>query len=253
MCGRLAIIALYKQLHKYLGIVGEPLPGGIERYNLPPSSIRSGKTIWEKAPVVRYIDGKRRLDSLAWPLVPHWSRGELPKYSTANCRSEPGQDFSETIKKKPAFRDAWKYAQRCLIPVSWFYEWDQHTKPKTPYQIFPLNEPFFTFAGLWDRSMTSDGEIIESFTIITAGPNQLLKDIGHHRAPVIIEPKHWDTWLRARKAISQELITAPAADEMAAREVSKAINNPAFDDKRIISPDEPDERTTTIYPYNNEV
>ncbi len=235
MCGRLAIIALFRKLQDYLGTVGEPLPGGIERYNLPPSYMRGGKPVWEKVPVVRMVDGQRRMDMLTWPLVPHWGRGQLPKYSTANCRSEPGQNFSDSVKKKPAFRGAWQRDQRCLIPASWFYEWNQHTKPKTPYRVAPLNQPFFTFAGLWDRSVSDDGEVIESFTIITTEPNQLLKDIGHHRSPVIIEPDQWNTWLTSIKAMAEYLITPPPADEMTATEVSKAINNPSFDDKALLN------------------
>lgn len=235
MCGRLAVVAKFKALYEYLNATGAiPSDEDISRYNLPPSYKRAGDVVWEKTPILRFINGERRLDRLAWPLIPSWAKGELPKYSTANCRSEVGQAFSQTIQKKPTFRGAWQRSQRCLIPASWFYEWDQRSKPKTPYRVYPLNEPFFTFAGLWDQSQSNNGQLIESFTIITTSPNQLLQDIGHHRAPVNIEPEKWDAWLTGHRSESEALLVPPASDEMEAIEVSKAINNPGYDDVKLI-------------------
>lgn len=236
MCGRLAIIAFFRQLHEYLGISGDAPDGHIERYNLPPSYQRAGETVWEKVPVVFMHNNDKSMKLMTWPLVPFWAKGQLPKYSTANCRSEPGEAFTTTVAKKKTFSGAWRRNQRCLVLASWFYEWDQRSQPKTPYRVYPLNEPFFTFAGLWDRSITNAGQAIESFTIITSEPNKLLKDIGHHRAPVVIEPKDWDTWLSADSDQAEQLLAPPPDDEMAAVEVSKAVNNPTYDDKALLQP-----------------
>ncbi len=155
-------------------------------------------------------------------------------YHTANCRSEIERAFSETVRDKPAYRGAWQRDQRCLIPAAWFYEWDQRSKPKTPYRVYPLNQPMFTFAGLWDRSTAGDGTVTASCTIITTSPNALLAGIGHHRAPVVIAPSQWDVWLGGSKQAAEQLLQPPPADEMAAVEVSKAVNNPEYDDPALL-------------------
>jgi putative SOS response-associated peptidase YedK len=246
MCGRLGITASAGELQDYLNASVEAaadhaadgslqIPStGMQRYNLAPSRQRAGNIILERLPALRQIDGQRRLDLLVWPLIPFWAHGALPKYHTANCRSEVDWPFSVTVRDKPAYRGAWQRDQRCLIPASWFYEWNQHTQPKTPYRVYPLNQPMFTFAGLWDRSSSKDGTVTASCTIITTAPNQLLADIGHHRAPVIIEPPQWDTWLDGSKQEAEKLLQPPPADEMAAVEVSKAVNNPEYDDAALL-------------------
>src|SRR5947208_10146764 len=52
----------------------------------------------------------------------------------------------------------------------------------------------FAFAGLWDQWRSPDGEIIESCTILTIGPNALVADL-HDRMPVIVTRDKYDVWL----------------------------------------------------------
>jgi len=159
-----------------------------------------------------------------------WCHGELPKFATANCRSEPDESFSTTVQNKPAFRDAWQKNRRCLIPFSWFYEWDQRTQPKQPYMVSLKDDPIMAMAGLWDVTENSSGQTLLSCTIVTTAPNQLLQDIGHHRAPVVLAATDWDTWLRGEKMPAQNLLHAPKDDWLTARLVSTQINNPQFKD-----------------------
>ncbi len=165
---------------------------------------------------------------MIWPLLPFWGQGELPKFSTANCRSEADRPFSETVAAKPSFRRAWKMKRRCLVPMSWFYEWDQHSKPKQPWRILPAREPFLTMAGLWERTTMPDGEHVESFTIVTTGPNRLLTDIGHHRSPVMLDATHWDNWLGPDDRAAEALIKPPPDDLMVAHKVTRRVNNPGY-------------------------
>ena len=50
------------------------------------------------------------------------------------------------------------------------------------------------FAGLWDRCTTPDAGEVASFTILT-GPSEGWLGDDHSRAPVILEPEAWGTWL----------------------------------------------------------
>src|ERR1700720_3762812 len=78
------------------------------RYNVCPTTIDT----------VVDSDGKRQLVQMRWGLVPsRWSKPlkEL-KLAPLNARAE-------TVAEKPFFREAFK-RNRCLIPVSGYYEWE---------------------------------------------------------------------------------------------------------------------------------
>ncbi len=228
MCGRGGLNYSWRQIHEYMSIPGDPPEGGICQPNVAPSSRRRGEIRWNRVPVVRGADAGRRIDALVWPLVPHWLKGDLPKFSTANCRSESDRPISHTVAGKPAFRNAWKHNRRCLVPFSWFYEWDQRTRPRQPWRVMPVEAPVLVMAGLWDRSRSPGGEVIESFTLVTTEPNRLLKDIGHHRSPVILEPEDWDCWLGAPAAEAERVIHPPADGTLQAEQVSTRVNNPEY-------------------------
>jgi putative SOS response-associated peptidase YedK len=62
----------------------------------------------------------------------------------------------------------------------------------------------FAFAGLWDRWKSPDGTILESCTILTTTPNELLRDV-HDWMPAILHRNHQDIWLTAPPAERQRL------------------------------------------------
>ena len=63
---------------------------------------------------------------MRWGLVPWWAKDIKIGFSSINARAE-------TVDTAPAFRDAWKKDQRCLVITDGFYEWK---KPeKQPYAI----------------------------------------------------------------------------------------------------------------------
>jgi len=235
MCGRGGHDFSWKQVHEYLSLPGEPPPGHFRRLNVAPSSRRGKDVDWTELPaVVAREDGQRELVRMVWPLIPGWLKGELPKFSTANCRSEPGERFSETVAKKPTFRNAWRKHQRCLVPFSWFYEWDQRSQPKQPWRVLPASVPMLVMAGLWDETRPAVGEPFRSFTLVTTGPNRLLTEIGHHRAPVILEPQSWQTWLSGSAEAAESLIQAPPDDSLTAHRVTARVNNPGYQEEDLL-------------------
>lgn len=234
MCGRVGLAYSWKQLWELFNL-SSPVPEeGIRVLNLGPSWKSGDQIHWSRVPVIRAAPEGREAAGLVWPLIPAWLKGELPKFSTANTRSEEGVPFSETVRQKPTFRSAWKHHRRCLVPVSWFYEWDQRSKPKQPWRILPRDGDFLVMAGLWERSPLPDGSDLESFTIVTTQPNQLLTDIGHHRAPVMIDPDHWDVWLSGSPGDAEALIHPPADDLMHAHPVTTRVNNPGYQEEDLL-------------------
>jgi putative SOS response-associated peptidase YedK len=229
MCGRGGLDFDWKTLWRWMDLAGTPPEGGVRRLNVAPSRRRRGDVDWTTLPVVRGGGDARRVDDLVWPLVPFWLRGELPRYATANCRSEPGQPFSATVARKPAFREAWKRGRRCLVPMSWFYEWDKRVKPSQPWRVLPARDPLLAMAGLWDRSQPPDGAPFDSFTIVTTQPNEQLAGIGHDRSPVLLRPDVFDTWLGGDAAAAEALIGPPAEDLLRVEAVTRRVNNPEYE------------------------
>lgn len=234
MCGRGGLDYSWKRIHDYLDIATSPPDGGVRCLNVAPSTRRGDGVRWTHVPVAVAVDEGRQLRSMIWPLIPVWLKDELPKYATANCRSEPDQAFSDTVKRKPVFRNAWTHGRRCLVPFSWFYEWDQRTRPKQPWRVMPVDAPVLVMAGLWEPARQSAGEARESFTIVTTGPNRLLTDIGHHRSPVILQPEEWDDWLTGPAERAEALIRPPADGTLAAEKVTRRVNNPEYEGEDLL-------------------
>jgi putative SOS response-associated peptidase YedK len=120
---------------------------------------------------------------MRWGLVPWWAKDIKVGFSSINARAE-------TVDTNPAFRDAWKKGQRCLVVTDGFYEWK---KPeKQPYAV-----------AMTDKSQMIM-ERIKSCTIITCPPNALMGML-HDRMPVILAEEDWAKWLGEEPATNDEL------------------------------------------------
>ena len=151
-------------------------PEGVEmvwepRYNLAPT---------QYAPVIPQGDPKR-IHLMRWGLVPYWAKDSSIGFKMINARSE-------TITEKPAFRDPVKRS-RCLVLADGFYEWKKTANGKQPYRIVLETEKPFYMAGISDQWLSPEGKKIQTFSIITTGPNELMKDI-HNRMPVIFNQEN---------------------------------------------------------------
>jgi putative SOS response-associated peptidase YedK len=139
-----------------------------------------------------------------------WSKDSKLQYSTINARSE---DF----RTKPAFRDAWKWGQRCLVVTDGFYEWkklDPKGKEKQPYAIAMADNAPMVMAGLWAKWKSPEGEQVLSCTILTCGPNGAMGEL-HDRMPVILDEADWPKWLGEAPATEDDLVALlkPSRDE----------------------------------------
>ncbi len=180
------------------------------RYNIPPS---------QPILAVRELDGVRAAAMLRWGLIPFWSKDPKIGYKLSNARSE-------TAAEKPSFRAAFK-ARRCIIPATGFYEWKRAGTAKIPHFIRLRSGAPMAMAGLWESWQPSDGsEPLETCTILTTGPNELMADI-HHRMPVLLPPQEWDDWLapNAEREYLRSLMVPYKADEMEAHPVSTRVNS----------------------------
>lgn len=128
-----------------------------------------------------------------WSLVPRWWKDSLEdiKFSTFNARSED-------ITEKVTYRTPWKQSQRCLIPATWFYEFeavkDNGKVIKLPYRVQDERKEIITFAGLYETWIDKKGNELQSATIITCASKGDLAKI-HDRQPVIIKEEDREKWL----------------------------------------------------------
>ncbi len=158
-----------------------------------------------------------------WPLIPSFAeRMDLP-FSTVNARDDrllESRTYSRLLNKR-----------RCLIPTTGFYESQGRKPPKIPFFIFQKSNEPFALAGLWNMWKKPDGSMLQSFTIITAPANDLMRRI-HRRMPVILHKEDEEKWLDCSAnpfAKVQSLIRPFPSELMAAHEVSQRIYDDGYD------------------------
>ena len=227
MCGRFARKSTQDFLTEWFGVELEDMPWFAPSYNVAPQSVQ---------PVVRpnRDTGAREFALLRWGLVPFWAKDPKFGYTTINARAEEAAS-------KPAFRDALK-KRRCLVPADAFYEWQRdntNTKPKTkrPFAFALKSGEPYAFAGLWDRWQGKNNETLETFTILTTDPNELMEPV-HNRMPVILEPKDYERWLdpEAKDRPPVDLLRPYPAERMTAWPVSERVGNVRNNDADLLEP-----------------
>lgn len=236
MCGKAAVSHLsWKDIYAWATSLTptHTLPANpVDRINISPSRLRRKSEpesmVWETLPAI-YADGDLDCPGEAvWPFLPHWSNGGLPRnkdgklISTANARlRHDGQPFA------PSYMGAWSKDFRVLVPVSWFYEFDSRVRPQIPYAVFPLHASFWMMCGLGNWFKTAEGVNKLSISIITVGPNDVLKSVGHHRSPALLrDPDDAKVWLRASKAQALELLRPFPDESMGVEQVPMNIKIP---------------------------
>ena len=117
---------------------------------------------------------------MLWGLIPGWLKDPSQGPRPFNARAE-------TVADKPSFRASWRH-RRCLIPASGFFE-----KGRIIRRID--RQPFW-LAGLWERWLGSDGSEVDTCTVLTTVPNELVKPL-HHRMPVLIPEGLEEAWMAA--------------------------------------------------------
>jgi len=220
MCGRFALFAPGQDVAEQFGVVidHEIAP----RYNIAPT---------QPVAAIRLDgnSGERELTYFSWGLIPSWAKDPKIGSRMINARSE-------TAAEKPSFRAAFK-RRRCLIPASGFYEWQKLSDRKQPTYIHGNHDQLLGLAGLWEVWQSSDGSVIESCTILTTQPNELMAPI-HNRMPVIIAPEDYSMWLDPgpQPLDALHLMRPYESAAIEAYAVSTAVNSPRNDLAACVEP-----------------
>jgi putative SOS response-associated peptidase YedK len=227
MCGRYTLFVAPEILSDRFGVAVEAYE---PTYNAAPG---------QQLPVI--TDGEPdRLSKLEWGLIPAWAETRQDG-GYINARAET---LMEKSSFAPAFEGTAEVGGRCLVPADGFYEWVDTEGGTQPYRVTFADDRPFVMAGIWTRwqppttqtgldafgesGSSPDPEPIETFSIITTEPNDLVDDL-HHRMAVILPEEQQKHWLTAAPEDAKQLLDPYPADSMHAYPVSTAVNDPAND------------------------
>ena len=98
---------------------------------------------------------------------------------------------SETSAYKPMFRDS-MLQRRCIIPASWYFEWEHKGADKIRYAIRSCTANIMYLAGLYRFEY-----VFPVFTVLTRSPADNIKFI-HDRMPVILPKDMINDWLNPK-------------------------------------------------------
>jgi putative SOS response-associated peptidase YedK len=196
---------------------GEP-----PRYNVAPTDLVA--VVRVRAP-----GAARDLDRLRWGLVPSFAKDRTGAARLINARVE-------TVDTKPSFRGLLT-SRRCLVVADGFYEWQARGKVKQAFYLRRRDGGLLAMAGLWDRWMSPEGEIVETVTVITKPADARVSSI-HDRMPGILEEAHHEAWLTPTALFGdalRELVLSPSP-EVQATAVASHVNRVGNDGPACIAP-----------------
>jgi putative SOS response-associated peptidase YedK len=221
MCGRYELSSHPAAIALAFGL---PQPPDIHpRYNIAPT---------QQVPIIRQnAAAGRELVQVRWGLVPRWAKDPSIGARMINARAE-------TLATRGAFRNALA-RHRCLVPVNGFYEWQQLATGKQPLHIGMRDGRPFGLAGLYERWLSPDGEVLDTCAIVTTTACEALRHV-HERMPVIVPETEYARWLDcANPADVADLLGAWSGEALRAYPVSTRVNGVRNDDAQLCEPVEP--------------
>jgi putative SOS response-associated peptidase YedK len=226
MCGRFVVsLPDLAELVEQFGVEIDQSGVWTPRFNVAPTDL---------APVITN-DPQRTLTQMRFGLMPFWAKPkkEGSKQGPANMINAR----VETISAKPAYKKALAQ-RRCVIPVSGYYEWKKIGNHKQPVYIHAQDGKMIPLSGVWERWRTRDGELVESFAIITREAAGFLREV-HDRMPLELPKDALELWLDPEPKTAEQLApvlqASSGADHLVMHPVSKLVNSVGNDAPELIA------------------
>jgi putative SOS response-associated peptidase YedK len=213
MCGRYSSDLRWDDIAKLYDLSLQNRP----EWNFPPSY---NVCPTDPVSVIRPNFDQREFVRMRWGLIPRWWSKPLKEMRVATFNAR-----AETVREKPFFREAFK-TNRCLMPLSGYYEWQDTPDGKQPYYFTRRDGQPLTIAALWDTWHDKrENKSIESCAMVITEPNKFVADI-HDRMPVILEREHFDTWMRTNDLEEAAELMKPADEDVLQKHpVSRRVNS----------------------------
>jgi putative SOS response-associated peptidase YedK len=168
-----------------------------------------------------------------WGTSPEWSKNKSLSEKIVNHRIE-------SIREKPALKRA-MVRTRCIVPADGFYAWKKvGKKTSIPYRFTQAAGDLFSLAALWEEFEDTDGNEIQTFSIITVPANEFVSAITD-RMPVLLTKQEEASWLDKDATEESLLQILDAAPEIPVTyyPVSPGISNISQDLPSMIIPTAP--------------
>jgi putative SOS response-associated peptidase YedK len=158
-------------------------------------------------PVVRVNEeGEREFAAMRWGF-------KLPDRLLFNTRAE-GVEAANFWKKMFA-------ENRCIVPASSYFEWQDTRGPKAKYEVMLPEEEFLGIAGVWAPWKNPRTDVWEkTFSTFTSEANGLIGTI-HDRQPVILERRDFGEWLTANERLPVHLLRIVPEERMTMKMVGE--------------------------------
>jgi putative SOS response-associated peptidase YedK len=195
----------------------------VARYNASPTRL---------LPVIT-SNSPQGVSLFYWGTAPEWAKNKTLGEKFINLR---GEYFTEKPTLKKSLR-----TQRCIVPADGFYGWKKvGKKTSIPYRFVLKSAEMFSFAGLWEEFEDTEGQQIQTFTIITI-PSDNLVSIIQERMPVILSPASEKVWLEKSSEEEQLIAILSTSDTkaMSYYPVSPRISEKDVDVPSLIIPTPP--------------
>ncbi len=137
----------------------------------------------DKGPILTMTDEGPKFELARFGLIPNWANTLKGLTSLHNAKSE-------TIKEKPAFKQAYE-KRRCICVASGFVEWKTENGKKIPYYFSRKDGENLYIASIWNRSHI-ENETIPSFAMLTGEPTEFMS--AYHNRMILITDEV-EAWL----------------------------------------------------------
>ena len=145
----------------------------------------------QRASVIVRDKDENKLEQMEWGI-------HLPeKQLLINARAE-------TVMKKHTFAGSLR-SRRCLVPVSWFYEWDT-SRNKIAFRPGADEQSGLFLGGIWEP-----GRDAGHFVILTVPAGDAVRPV-HDRMPFILPETSCGDWLGGEERYVPLLASWPEAD-----------------------------------------
>jgi putative SOS response-associated peptidase YedK len=190
-------------------------------YNITPGS---------RIPVVYQEEGKRKIYSFTWGLIP----------PEADEEKEGKDNFEVSYQelKEHDWLTECVEQRRCLIPANGFYKWKFTEKKSTPFYIRLLSNQLTAFAGIYSVWQSSSGRNVYSCAMLTTQANALVQPVDD-RMPILLNPDLYQEWLAEKpleKSDWDRFLDAYSMTDLAVNRVSEDVNDTDNNRPELIQP-----------------
>jgi len=222
MCGRL--------------VISEPdLSVFVEPFHVQNVEVREWQPHFNIAPTqlapLITNEPERRMTLARFGLIPLWAKDPKIANRLINARVE---GLARSKVWKPAVE-----ARRGIVPASGYFEWRATAQGKRPVFIHDARGQALALAALWDQWRSPDGDVVDSFAVLTRPAVGFLTDI-HTRMPFALRPEDVETWLNPEdqplRAFDDVFSAAADVAHYVGRPVSALANSPRNDVPECIAP-----------------